>query len=133
MALALLKPSALTVDRPRTFKEEREAFKKARRAETTYASQLRKVARQIGALISGAGVVENGEIDPAIVPRILRSLDLYAEAIRPWSRSVATRMLAEVSRRDEKAWRGLADRMGRALHARDRDSPYGRRAACPAR
>lgn len=100
-------------------------FAKARRAEVTYGAQLRKVARQIGEIIRYGGVVDDGEIDPASLPLIQRSLAAYAQAIGPWARFVATRMLAEVGRRDEKAWWSLAEQMGQSLRAELKTAPTG--------
>jgi SPP1 gp7 family putative phage head morphogenesis protein len=46
---------------------------------------------------------------------LARTLDRYAEILRPWARSIAQQMLTDVSRRDEKAWASYARFMGLEL------------------
>lgn len=105
---------------PRELARQRAYFERVRRAETTYALQLRKIARYIGDLVRGFGP----EVEPAQVPELVSALRQYGETLRPWARRVATRMIAEVDRRDERAWRQLSNEVGEALRAELR-SPVG--------
>jgi len=93
-----------------------------RRAELRYASQLRKVAVQVGHLINGfpAG-------DPAAVPTITQLLGKYAEALAPWAERAAAQMLAEVDARDRGMWEQLSDEMSRELRKEIRTAPTGAR------
>lgn len=123
--LALASRARRTIDL-RESARERAAFSGARRAETTYSVALRKIARQIDELVEGSGVTsEDGEINAAAVPGLQHVLASYASVIEPWGRAVARRMLTEVARRDETAWRSLADRMGRSLSEEIRQAPTG--------
>jgi SPP1 gp7 family putative phage head morphogenesis protein len=113
-------------DQGLTLNREGASFARARRAELTYGLQLRKIAKQIGDLTRGSGLTNQlGGIDPTRLPELMRTLDLYAQAITPWARSAAQRMLLEVGRRDDAAWRELAKRMGQSVHQEIRRAPTG--------
>lgn len=56
---------------------------------------------------------------------IVRALESYAELIMPWARSVANFMIADVSRRNVKAWQEHGREMGRALRAEIMHAPTG--------
>lgn len=93
----------------------------ARLAESSYNTRLRQVARQVGAIIKGFtpdGVLS----DPGPV---LKALNDYADLIQPWAKSVAYYMLADVGRRNEKAWKELGKDMGRALRVELEQAPTG--------
>lgn len=95
-------------------------FQRARRAETHYAIQLRKVARHVGDIIRGfpAG-------DPNSVGPLQAILNRYAVILGPWATSTASRMLSEVAIRDEQTWAEVAATMSRALRAEIRSTPIG--------
>jgi len=93
---------------------------KSRRAELRYASQLRKVAKQVGHLISGFPLG-----DPSALPTIQVMLDRYAEALDPWARRQAQQMLNEVNVRDRDAWMELAADMSRELRREIAEAPTG--------
>lgn len=94
---------------------------RARRAETQFTAQLRKVARQVGTLISAFDVIAN----PDTVPTLRTMLDKYAEALEPWARATVTRMLAEVNNRDARMWAEQAQAMGIALRKELHGAPTG--------
>lgn len=56
----------------------------------------------------------------------MNALNAYADLIGPWARSVASYMLADVGRRNEKAWKEVGKEMGRALKAELDQAPTGR-------
>lgn len=102
-------------------RKERESFQRVRNAEKHYAAQLRKVARQVGMLANFGG----GADDPATVQRLSDLLRRYSQDIRPWARTAATAMLADVNRRDERAWMRLSQVMGSELEYEIRNAPTG--------
>lgn len=111
----------ITADRQRDTFADRLRFFRARRAETGYAVQLRRVARHVGHIIRGfapEGVAEH-------LPELNETLNRYATILRPWARVSAARMLSEVSRRDESAWASLAKTMSRELKKEIRSAPTG--------
>lgn len=54
------------------------------------------------------------------------ALEAYAKLITPWAKSVAWYMIADVGRRNTKAWRELGEEMGTALRAELEQAPTGR-------
>ena len=89
----------------------------ARGAESRYNSQLRAVAREIGNLTRGFGV------DKPL--KLITALEGYAQLITPWAKSVAEYMLADVNRRNERAWRETGKEMGKALRMEIAYAPTG--------
>lgn len=96
------------------------SFVQARKAERYYGAQLRKIARHIGELVSGSP--PSDILQSAILGDRLRK---YAELIAPWAKSVATRMLADVSRRDREVWRSRSLEIGTLLRREIDDAPTG--------
>jgi len=97
----------ITTDRKSETPKQRAAFESVRNAERGYARQLRQIARHVGQIIksfSHGGVVNTEEV--------YRYLTRYAELIRPWAHSAGKRMIAEVNRRDDRAWATYARTMG---------------------
>jgi SPP1 gp7 family putative phage head morphogenesis protein len=83
---------------------------------------LRGVADQIGRLITGfTNPVEDPETDPLIG----EALSTYAELLRPWAASVATRIIAAVDREDAQAWAKHAATMQRSLRDELARAPTG--------
>jgi SPP1 gp7 family putative phage head morphogenesis protein len=108
-------------DRVRETRQQRMRWERAKAAENQYAIQLRKVARQVGAIIRGFapdGVVEN-------LSELNETLNRYARILQPWARSVAAKMLTEVSRNNERAWASLSKEMSRELQMEIRSAPTG--------
>lgn len=120
-ALQTIRTSSLTkdVDRRTSRQRARESafWDKVRRAETTYATQLRKIARQVADLIRTIGPV-----DPQ---QVIRTLQEYAKILDPWAKATAGRMIAEVARRDEKAWFDASRAIGRSLGQELFSAPLG--------
>lgn len=100
---------------------DRAAFAKVRRAEREYARQLRKVARHVGEIVRGHMPDSEGA-----AAELKAILDQYARVIEPWAQKAAARMLAEVSRRDAKAWEANSSAMGRALREEIENAPTGK-------
>jgi SPP1 gp7 family putative phage head morphogenesis protein len=111
-----------TIDAYRTrAKIARERFNNSRKAEKSYARQLRQVAKQIGSII-------NGMTDPNFLPnesKMRAALQKYSELLNPWARSVAKKMLDEVGLRDAKAWAEYGDDLGKALRQEVLTAPTG--------
>ena len=84
---------------------------KLARAERQYQSALRQVARQVGAFIRGFD-----PLDPETMPTIDVLLANYAEALKPWAKRTALRMLNEVNHRDIQAWKATASIMSREIN-----------------
>ena len=103
-------------------RRERESFEQVRNAERHYGAQLRKVAAQVGRL---ADTTAGDPDDPATVARLTAILRRYAQDIRPWARTAAAAMLADVNRRDERAWLRLSNLMGSELEHEIRNAPTG--------
>jgi SPP1 gp7 family putative phage head morphogenesis protein len=82
----------------------------ARRAESQYGVQLRKIARHIGEIIRGFDL--NDQADAFVLRDALRR---YAEMLSPWARSAARAMVAEVAARSDKQWRTIGKEMGRSF------------------
>jgi SPP1 gp7 family putative phage head morphogenesis protein len=82
----------------------------ARRAESQYGVQLRKIARHIGEIIRGFDL--NDQADANVLRDALRR---YAEMLIPWARSAARAMVAEVAARSDKQWRTIGKDMGRSF------------------
>lgn len=93
----------------------------ARRAESSYNSRLRQIAKQIDALVRG--LAPNGEVKDVGV--LVSALNSYAVLITPWARSVARYMLADVNQRNARAWKKIGTEMGRALRAEIAYAPTG--------
>jgi SPP1 gp7 family putative phage head morphogenesis protein len=100
--------------------KDRAAFAKVRRAERQYATQLRKVARHVGEIIkSHKPDTSDG------LAEIRAILAKYSEVIEPWAKTAAARMIADVGRRDDKAWEANSKAMGRALREEIANAPTG--------
>jgi SPP1 gp7 family putative phage head morphogenesis protein len=99
---------------------DRAAFARVRRAERQYATQLRKVARHVGDIIKA----HQPETSDGMA-EIRAILSKYAEVITPWAKVTAARMIADVGRRDEKAWEANSKAMGRALRDEVTNAPTG--------
>jgi len=97
-------------------------FEQSRGIERRYATTLRQVARQIGAIISG---FPDPMADPASVPRLTDTLARYADLIGPWSEAVARRVISEVEGQNAKAWARHSRDMSRELRAEIAFAPTG--------
>jgi SPP1 gp7 family putative phage head morphogenesis protein len=92
----------------------------ARAAESSYNSRLRQVAKQIDAIVRG--LAPDGVVRDDSVVRTLRG---YSDLIMPWARTVAAAMLADVGRRNARAWKAQSEEMSKALRAEILGAPTG--------
>jgi SPP1 gp7 family putative phage head morphogenesis protein len=96
------------------------ALKRAKKLENSYGARLRKIARNIGDIVSGfdLGTTQGSVFIGAALRR-------YADMLDPWARSVGARMVAEVAAADKQGWKRLSAIMGRALHREIEEAPTG--------
>jgi SPP1 gp7 family putative phage head morphogenesis protein len=113
----LINPHPMAFDRIST----QSAFIRSRKAETSYARQLRRLAAHIGSIIKDMWDPE----DPLSASEIGMVLDRYAATIVPWASSVGRRMITEVAARDRQAWMKTSARMGRLLKDELDNAPTG--------
>ena len=100
---------------------ERDAFRKPRMTENRYVARLREIARHVGQIIRGFPPGDPDAIGPINV-----ALTRYAEALDPWVRATAARMLMGCpARRDRKAWDKLARLVGKTLANEIATTPIG--------
>lgn len=99
----------------------RAKFANARKAETWYARALRRIAAAIDMIVKGFDI----ETDPEAVSRIEDALNRYAQILGPWAESVARRMIADVSARDERAWAQLGREIGVGVRHEIQGAPIG--------
>lgn len=94
---------------------------KTRKTERWYNRQLLKVAKRVGAIVSSfpnAG-------DLGTLPGVERALFAYADLLHDWSTVTAAKMLHDVNRADEQAWRDNTVDMSRALREELRQTRTG--------
>lgn len=102
-------------------RKAQERFKRARIEERNYARQLSAVAREVGVIVRG--FAPRGEL---LAPsELLQSLRAYSDLLRPWARAVATRMIMNVARRDERAWAQAGEDLARNLRREVLYAPTG--------
>lgn len=94
---------------------------KTQRIEQRYALQLRKVAEQVGSIISP---FTPG--DMSAVPAIEQLLKAYSDMLKGWATQTASNMLMDVALRDEQTWQVLAKDLSRGLREEIRNAPTGR-------
>ena len=103
---------------------KRGRWEAARASESAYNTRLRGVARMIDNIIRG--YTDDGEhLVPADEIKLRAHLERYAEIIRPWAKSVARYMLADVSRRNLRQWEQNSQDMSRALLTEIKQAPTG--------
>lgn len=121
MITADAKPKKGKRDKKKERLAARERFRKAQLAERKFSSQLRAIAKHVDTIVRGfapKGVVQN-------TAELSAALNKYADLLEPWARSVATRMQAEVDKRDEHAWAVQGRAMGVALRNEIKKAPTG--------
>lgn len=102
-------------------KGARTAWADARRAETSYTTRLRQVARQIGSIVNTmapGGFVKN-------LNGIMSMLEQYSHALEPWADAAASYMVADVSRRTDRVWHQSGIEISRALREEMRYTQTG--------
>jgi len=110
----------LTYDRDTKTRSSRSEWTRSRKAEKSYAAQLRKVARAIADIVSGFAPV--GQDNAAALREALRR---YADALTGWAQSTARRMVADVAARDERAWMRASQEMGAEIGRIIKRTPIG--------
>lgn len=94
---------------------------RARRAERTYGSALRRVARMVGDIVEGHDIsTPEGR---TVLEIALRS---YGETLRPWAEAVGRRMLTDTDTATWRAWSQLSREMGRSLRVEIEQGATGR-------
>lgn len=102
---------------------KRSRWEMARLAEHSYSQRLRAVARMVENIIQG--YAPDGFVDRGAEAYIRHTLERYAEQLLPWAQSVARYMLADVERRNARAWKEVSKDMGRSLRAELATAPTG--------
>lgn len=97
---------------------------RVRQLEARYATELRKIARQVGLIVSGWAPAD-GAFDLSQVPHLRNVLERYALAIRPWAQATAGRILQEVAIRERRSWGEHAKAMSRQLRDDLMNAPTG--------
>lgn len=101
--------------------QKRKNWTLARRAESSYNSRLRQVAKQIGALVKG--------FDPDELIKhpdtLLSALKQYSVLLQPWARSVARYMLTDVARRDYRMWQQHSKDISQGIRSELLNAPTG--------
>ena len=105
-----------------------ETFSQAQNAQRSYGRQLRQVAGQIARIIQHYHPEgSDAPIPPGAMARIEQAMGNYSEAITPWARASAARMIAEVNRRNLTAWQRHTAGMGEELRQMIATTPIGER------
>lgn len=84
---------------------------RTKKVERQYASQLRKIAHNIGRLVDSIYSDDTQPPDLMTADRITRALERYAQTLIPWATAVGGRMVAEIDARDRDAWRDVSKQM----------------------
>jgi len=112
-----------TAEERRASAAARGRWQAARRAESAYAQQLRRVARAVGDIIRG--VAPDGVLDEGAERSILDLLEQYAELLTPWAERVGQRMIEDVAVRNFQAWMAVSREIGVALRREIETAPTG--------
>lgn len=97
-------------------------FQYDKSAERRYGDQLKKIARHVGDLIK-AHTNADGIISEDDYHDLIRSADLYAQAIEPWAAKVSWQMITAVSTKNKKDWTSLSDLIGKRIDAIAKSDP----------
>ena len=108
----------LALDRDVSFAKS--AYRKALKIERAYAVNLRKIARHIADLVRGFDLTQ-----PLSLEYLRDALERYADILGPWAESTATRMVKEAASHDEKSWRAISAKIGKALEIEIATAPTG--------
>src|ERR1019366_7276246 len=124
---ALLRLDTIRYQRPLVYAYDdrgdfspRSWFIRARKAETFFGVKLRKIARNIGDIVSAFDPQ-----DPQGIAAVQVMLNKYSQTLTPWANAVTNRMHAEVAARDREAWKKVATQMGTAIHKEIESAPTG--------
>jgi SPP1 gp7 family putative phage head morphogenesis protein len=111
---------ALTQDKAR----EAPGLVRSRRLEEQYARDLRRIARQVGLIVRG-WAPDDATFDLSQVPALKLALERYAQAVEPWAKATAGRMLNEIAIRERRSWAEHAKAMSKTLRDEIRNAPTG--------
>jgi SPP1 gp7 family putative phage head morphogenesis protein len=111
--------------RQRAEEKAEKKFQSARNAQTSYGAQLRHLARQVAKIIEAVAHEEKPPYSSATIARIREALRDYAEAIAPWARATAARMIAETDRRGKTALNAYSTELGLELRNEIQNAPTG--------
>jgi hypothetical protein len=124
-----------TLDRSET-REERRArqraetraeheFQKAHNAATSYGAALRGYARQIGTIVQAHATGKPPIIPAHKQPELEDALRRYAAGTMPWARAAASKMVAEVDRRNLTAWQHHTKALSAGVRRQIFSAPVG--------
>ena len=105
-------------------KAERE-FARAHNAQRSYGQALRGYARQIGHIIAHHAEGDPPTVPPHKMPELTEALRRYRIGTTPWARAAATRMIAEVNRRNLTAWQRYTSEMSAGIRTALFNAPVG--------
>jgi uncharacterized protein with gpF-like domain len=113
-----------TYDARRATRAEQYIFKQVKLAEIEYARKLRQLAKQVQQL---AAEMLKDAPDDAIGVHISAAhvIRQYGDAITPWARIVAEKMVRDVALRDSRAWRERAKHISWGLEELVKNTPIG--------
>jgi SPP1 gp7 family putative phage head morphogenesis protein len=124
-----------TSDRAETFSERRarkraetraeEEFAKAHNAATSYGAALRGYARQIATIVHAHAQADPPLVPPHKQPELENALRRYAAGTAPWANAAASKMVAEVHRRNLTAWQTHAATMSAGIKRQIFTAPVG--------
>jgi len=104
----------------RQLRQEAQHWRNVRKVESRYGAQLRRIARMVADIIEQYPVGDQYGAD-----LLAGALQQYAESLDPWARAVASKMIAEVARRDATAWFRTSLEIGKGLHQEIQNAPIG--------
>lgn len=100
----------------------RQWWEKAKRTEINLFRRLRRIAGHISDLVSN---FPNAGPDEMQSNQLSNMLDRYAEMLQPWAEIEADKMVADVARREEKAWFARSRKMARLVRQEIKSAPVG--------
>lgn len=95
-------------------------FRRAKKLEAGYRTQLRRIARIVGDIARAHDAETSQGIE-----RIRVGMLHYAERLEPWADSVANRMVTEIAAADRLSWQRSSELVGRLLHKEIETAPTG--------
>jgi SPP1 gp7 family putative phage head morphogenesis protein len=105
-----------------SMQKKKSPFEKTKAAESNYARDLKRIAREIGNIINRFNVVDIHTFSP-----LRAALEKYADILRPWAKLRAAVMLAHVDRSDRRAWKSATSEMSQGLQDELASAPIGNR------
>ncbi len=108
-------------------KQAKERWRNAHKGWRGYSKNLKAAARMVGQIIKAhaPSLVEGDANWQFSLQKMQNALERYSKALEPWAESVARLMLAEVDRREKKAWLEHARAIGREIKHEIESAPTG--------